>query len=627
MPTQSKEIFLKEAKQRLAESVSYWRDSHDAAREDYLFFHKEGAQWEEDLKKDRKDAGRPCVSVHLLIQFIQLIVNQQRQNKLANKLSPIGNSDANTVAVAQDIVSYIERRSKVNTEAINAYEDAVISGIGAIVINTEYLQQDSFDQDISVEAIREPWNKLFIDPSAKKELCQDMEYCFVLRTIKKKDFEKQYPNISTSSVFYENELIADSDYITGRETVQIAEYYCIEREERTLIGLEDGTVCYWQDLTDWEKLKCESKIIKVSKRQIPKVKYYKITSSEILEEKELACEQIPIVPVYGASYLERGKKRYYGIVRHTKDPQRMYNVYSNTILEYVLNTPITPFIAAEGSLEGVEEKWKNMSKFNYGVATYKTMTDDGIEVPPPQRMPFSQISPEMEQHLVGVKQDLSSTTGIYSAKLGNTSNETSGKAIAARIGQSDVSTFHFLDNFQNSFSHMGKIFLQLIPKIFDSYRIIRITDVDGKEKVLMLNGSQQDPESLAQQQQQLLAENQKIEIAQQEIASSEFKYYDVEVTAEVTQQTKRAEQLKNILEFVELLPESQRIYFSDIIAENLDVSNREEMVSRAKKLPEIQAMEQQAQHNQQLELQAQQQQAQMMTQLMAKQGSKDGAGK
>jgi hypothetical protein len=103
-------------------------------------------------------------------------------------------------------------------------------------------------------------------------------------------------------------------------------------------------------------------------------------------------------------------------------------------------------------------------------------------------------------------------------------------------------------------------------------------------------------------------------IAQQEMRNSNFKHYDVEVNAEVTQKTKRAEQLKNILEFVELLPEAHRIYFSDLIAENMSVSNREVMIDRAKKLPEIQMMMQQQQHERQMALQRQQQEAQMMMQ-------------
>ena len=617
---QRKDEFLKEAKERLHESINYWRENHDACKEDYLFFHKEGAQWEENLKKDREDAGRPCVSIHLLIQFIQLIVNQQRQNKLANKLSPIGSTDANTVAIVQDIVSYIERRAKINTETIQAYEDAVIAGMGAVRIDTEYQHYESFEQDIAVEVIKEPWNKLYIDPSAKKELAEDMEYCFILKTVKKKDFKKQYPESSSAlSIFHE-----DSEYIINQEMVQIAEYYRIEEKEKTLIGLNDGRVMYWEDLTDWEKIEYNQQIARISKRKIPKVMYYKITESEVLEEKELTCEQIPIIPVYGAKYIERGKKIYYGIIRHTKDPQRMYNVYNNTILEYILNTCLTPFVAVEGTLEGVENKWKSLHKYNYGVVTYKPRTDDGMEAPPPTRMPFAQIPPEIERHLGGVKQDLSSTTGIYSAKLGNTSNETSGKAISARIGQSDISTYHFLDNFQNSFANIGKIFLQIIPTIFDTYRIIRIRDVDGREKALMLNSAQQEPNLVMEHRQKIQEESDKIRVAEQEIHNKNFKHYDVEVTAEITQKTKRAEQLKNILEFVELLPEAHRIYFSDIIAENMDVSNREEMVERSKKLPEIQMMLQQQAHQQQMELQQQQQQAQMEMQTQAQQQKQSG---
>ena len=135
----------------------------------------------------------------------------------------------------------------------------------------------------------------------------------------------------------------------------------------------------------------------------------------------------------------------------------------------------------------------------------------------------------------------------------------------------------------------------------------------------MLNSQLQDPVVTMGQKQKLEEESQNIQIAEQEIRNNNFKHYDVEINAEVTQQTKRAEQLKNILEFVELLPEQHRIFFSDIIAENLDVTNRETMVDRAKKLPEIQAMQQQETRDHEIQMQQQQQQAQMQMQAQAQQ--------
>lgn len=581
----TKKDFLKEASELLNESSIYWRDNHDACRTDYTFFHEEGGQWDEQLKRDRQNASRPCVSVHLLIQFIQLIVNQQRQNKFANKLSPVGSTDSETVSIMQDIVAYIERRADINTETIQAYEDAVIAGMGAVRIHTEYQHHASFDQEIKIEAIKEPWRKLYFDPYYDKKVAQDMRWCFLLSSMKRTEFEKQYPNADSGSMLFEDDsMFTNINFSTPRGTVPIAEYYRIEEKEKTLIGLDDGQVVFWEDLDDYQKMEFSPKVVRAQKRKVPKVMYYKITGSDILEERELPCEQIPVVPIFGASYTNRSRKMYYGIVRHTKDAQRMYNVYTNMILEHVLMTPIAPFVAAKGSLDGVEHKWKTAHTYNYPYLEYKPRTDDGVEVGPPSRMPFPAIPNELTQHLAGLKHDLSSTTGIYSAKLGNTSNETSGRAIAARIGQSDVSTFHFLDNFQRSFREIGRIFLQIVPFIFDTFRIIRIRDLDGKRKALILNSQYQDPRVVDTQKQQLGNEQNLIKIAELEIRNSNFQHYDVEINAEVTQNTRRAEQFKQIAEFMELMPEMWRMQFLDYLAENMDIPNREAMIARLRQM-------------------------------------------
>jgi hypothetical protein len=46
--------------------------------------------------------------------------------------------------------------------------------------------------------------------------------------------------------------------------------------------------------------------------------------------------------------------------------------------------------------------------------------------------------------------------------------------------------------------------LQIIPKIFDTYRIIRIRDVDGREKALMLNSTLQNPDLIMEHKQKIV---------------------------------------------------------------------------------------------------------------------------
>jgi hypothetical protein len=53
--------------------------------------------------------------------------------------------------------------------------------------------------------------------------------------------------------------------------------------------------------------------------------------------------------------------------------------------------------------------------------------------------------------------------------------------------QVDLSNFHFYDNMTRSIRHTGKIILDLIPKIYDTERVMRIIGTDGQPSMETIN--------------------------------------------------------------------------------------------------------------------------------------------
>jgi acetyl/propionyl-CoA carboxylase alpha subunit len=76
--------------------------------------------------------------------------------------------------------------------------------------------------------------------------------------------------------------------------------------------------------------------------------------------------------------------------------------------------------------------------------------------------------------------------GIYDpAQLGQ--GNISGKAINGQQQQVDLTNFDYYDNLTRSIAHVGKICLDLIPKIYDTERVMRIIGDDGKPELLTIN--------------------------------------------------------------------------------------------------------------------------------------------
>jgi hypothetical protein len=72
-------------------------------------------------------------------------------------------------------------------------------------------------------------------------------------------------------------------------------------------------------------------------------------------------------------------------------------------------------------------------------------------------------------------------SGQYQAMVGAPSNEISGTAIAQRQRQGDNAVYHYIDNQAKAIRQVGRIVLDLIPKIYDVARVIKIMAEDGSE--------------------------------------------------------------------------------------------------------------------------------------------------
>jgi hypothetical protein len=79
--------------------------------------------------------------------------------------------------------------------------------------------------------------------------------------------------------------------------------------------------------------------------------------------------------------------------------------------------------------------------------------------------------------------------GIFDPSQMPTGN-ISGKALNGQQQQIDLTNFDYYDNLTRSLCHVGKIILDLIPKIYDTERVLRIIGEDGKPDLLTVN--QQD---------------------------------------------------------------------------------------------------------------------------------------
>jgi hypothetical protein len=568
----TKESLLDTARDRFKLAEDAWRDNRKAALEDMRF--RAGDQWPEDAKKNRED--RPCLVVDKLNQHIRQVVNDGRQNRPMVKVRPIDDgADKEVAEVFQGIIRHIWDRSNADEAVDSALDSAVTGGFGYFRVLTNYAHEGTFNQEIEVGRIRNSMAVL-LDPNAMKADGSDAKWGFVLDEIPKEQYKKQYPKAECTDWAADSEKYSDG--WLSDENVRVCEYWYKEETNRTLHLLASGETVddglYQRAISEG----IQPPAIKES-REIPvsKVKWCRLSGAEILEEKEWLGKYIPIIPVYGNEYDIDGKVTYSGLIRAAKDAQRLYNYSRSAYAERVALAPKAPWIAAVGQIEEFPE-WETANTENHSVLRYNPQDVNGTPVPPPIRQPASDIPSGFAQDMQISEHDIQTALGMYNASLGAQSNEKSGKAILARQREGDVGTFHYQDNLSRAIRHLGRILVDLIPKIYDTPQVARMLGEDGKSEEAQLDPTRERAVTKA---------------GAKSIYNLNVGTYDVSVSAGPSYTTKRAESAEAMMAMTQAQPQLMQV-IGDLMVRAMDWPGAEKMADRLKLMlpPQIQQSEQ-----------------------------------
>jgi hypothetical protein len=216
------------------------------------------------------------------------------------------------------------------------------------------------------------------------------------------------------------------------------------------------------------------------------IKWAKLTGLEILEESTWIGKFIPIIPVYGQQLVVDDKRKKYGIVRMAKDPQRMYNYWRTALTESVALAPKAKWLLAEGQDEGHENEWNLANIKATPVLRYKQKDIEGQPAPVPQRLQPEPPAAGIVEATSAINNDLQTVVGIYDPNQFAQGN-LSGKAIRGQQMQIDLSNFHYYDNLTRSLKQTGRVILDLIPKIYDKERVMRIIGYDNQPEMVTIN--------------------------------------------------------------------------------------------------------------------------------------------
>lgn len=606
--------------------------------EDYKFYNADAYnmyQWPDNARNARgfgTGDERPCLTVNKSAKHCDMVINDALQNKTSVKVRPVGDEATYDAAqVLEGIINHIEYASDAQSHYAQAFKHQVISGLGYLRVTTDYTDDDSFDQDLRVTSVPNPLS-VYLDPDHVEPDGSDARFGFVFTDMPRDEFEVQYPEYKDRCV---STALGNDDGWIAEKHVRIAEYfYKVDIKDQLIVftnpATQAKTTIFKSDTDGWtgdlkKALKEQLSNPSTKTREVIRnnVKWCKIVGDDVVSEADWAGTTIPIVPVIGQRTEIEGELDRKGHMRAMIDSQRMLNYNQSASVEYGALQTKTPWIAPSAAIEG-QDAWASANLVNYSVLVWNHMDDDGNPIPPPTRPSPPMSAPLYQEGAKNAADDMMMVSGQYQPIMGQPGNERSGTAINARQRQGENATYHFVDNQARAIRRLGKIIIEMIPKIYDTRRVINIMAEDGKVSQVQL-----DPEA---QKSFELKKQGNVDAIEEVIFNPNVGKYEVVSDVGPDYATKRQEAFNALSQIASTAPELMTI-IGDLVLLAADFPMADQAAERLKRMvppqalgeqnPQVNQLQQQLQASQQLESAMSQKLVDLQSRLRDKDAQKD----
>lgn len=576
-PSDKPEDIVTEARKRFERAKDFYGPARVLAVEDTRFAMGDsdnGWQWPEQIRNARKTDQKVILTVNMTAQHCNQIINNIRQNRPQCRVLPADSgADKKTAEILGGLIRNIQVASSADDAHDLGAEHAVYGGEGYWRIVTDYESPKSFNQVIKIKACPNP-QLVYIDDACQELDKSDAQWGFVFEDISKEQFRREYPNIEVTSLDWGNE---DPSGWVNKDTVRRAEYfYCTYKKDKAYL-LSNGESVLGSELKEQgidPKTLPAGSIVDERETERKAWKWCKLVGGydKPLDERDWAGEYLPIVAVVGKELNVNGEVIRKGIVRDLKDPARMVNYsYSETIQTVALQNKI-PYIAASESIEGYEDAWKNANTSNTSYLPFNAYDDDGNQLPKPERQQPAVMPAAQVQLLQVSTEQMRAASGQQNANFGIKSEASSGVGIQRLKVQGETATFHFPDNLRRALQYEAKVLIDLIQKVYDTKRVVRILGLDGKEEQATLDPSMQEP------YQEVDSTDEDI----QRIFNPMVGQYDVVIDTGPSFQTQRQEGFTMLSDIASRNPQLMQVA-GDLIMRSADIPGAQEIADRLEK--------------------------------------------
>ncbi|EMB4292206.1 portal protein [Enterobacter roggenkampii] len=474
-----------------------WMASDEARTEatNDLYFSRV-SQWDDWLSdyttlqyRGQFDVVRPVV---------RKLVAEMRRNPIDVLFRPKDGADPNSADVLMGMYRTDMRHNTAKISVNIAVREQIEAGVGAWRLITEYEDQDptSNNQVIRRVPIHEACTHVVWDSNSKQMDKSDAMHCTVINAMSRDGWKA----FAEKNGFDEDEIPSfqnpDMNWLfpwLTSDVVYVGEYYEVEEKKETVFIYQDPLtgepVSYFQrDIKDVIDELADKGMIKVAEKKVKRRRVYKsiITCTTILKDREpIAGEHIPIVPVYGEWSFAGDKEVYEGVVRLTKDGQRLRNMIMSFNADIVARTPKKKPIFWPEQIEGYEYMYGGNDDYPYYLLNRTDENNGDLPVQPISYMENPEV-PQANAYML----EAATNSVSQVATMGVDAEAANGQVAFDTVNQlnmrADLETYVFQDNLATAMRRDGEIYQSMVNDIYDVPRQVMMTLEDGTEKQVQL---------------------------------------------------------------------------------------------------------------------------------------------
>jgi hypothetical protein len=494
---------IQEMREMSGRWYDYFADCIEQFRDDKRFYN--GEQWtSSEIQQYMSRHIQPLVYNLLKVMGRQIVAELKNMQPSITLLPADAMNVNNTqgLKLIQGMLRYIAFGAKAQLAYATALLNMISGGWGVLAINTDYSNPNTFDQDLFITAFQEPQNVIF-DPLAQRVDKKDGNFCGSWEIFEVKDFERMYPDAEPVTGMGLIGATRGYTNLIAAKSVVVGKFFKKEKKTKTLLLLTNGQD-YKIEVTKNDAEEANQQYIKMMtqmgyslfdipslyeadkrKTQVSSIHCYKMTNSEILEHYDWECDDLPYIYVDCASSFQDGKQVTESFIYHARQPQKTYNYAMTNIVAQVNRARKGGMLMSGLQAAGNEEPFVYPER-STGLYIY---TPDSSANGPPEYIPPEQIPAQLFELAQTAEEKVQKIMGLLDANRGEVPNQTSGLAIGRTIMQGNLSLVGLYQKLFDGMHSVGETVLKMIPKIYDTERVVSLLNEKGQQQSVTINQS------------------------------------------------------------------------------------------------------------------------------------------